>query len=227
MHRLFLALGLLGFTSFPNVEATIVPGSTDLGNIWFIGDSITESNADGDSAGSPRLSLYNLLTVAGNTFTFTGHHTRTPGALPVTGGTPTTNLYQYHSGFSGAVIGNDVTPSDGFKRSGITQNLPTWWTQGRLAVAKPNVILIMIGTNNVALDVQKDEGQTLLTNLLNTIYGLPGIGTPTIFLASIPPSKYTPTSVADVNAFNAVVPTSCKTSPLSERIFILSISSRI
>ena len=45
--------------------AQIVPGSKDLGAIWFVGDSITQSNADGDANGSPRSELYNLLNANG------------------------------------------------------------------------------------------------------------------------------------------------------------------
>lgn len=40
-------------------------GPKDLGAIWFIGDSITQSNADADSQGSPRKFLYDLLKAYG------------------------------------------------------------------------------------------------------------------------------------------------------------------
>ena len=39
------------------VARTELPTEKDLGAIWFIGDSITQSNADGDANGSPRKSL--------------------------------------------------------------------------------------------------------------------------------------------------------------------------
>jgi hypothetical protein len=89
----------------PGARGGVTPGSKDLGPIWFIGDSITQSNADGDANGSPRKSLYDKLTAGGYTFSYTGHFTANTDGLPATGGTAATNLYHYHSGVSGAVIG--------------------------------------------------------------------------------------------------------------------------
>jgi hypothetical protein len=48
-------------------------GSKDLGAIWFVGDSITQSNADENPNGSPRKALYDLLIAHGYAFSFTGH----------------------------------------------------------------------------------------------------------------------------------------------------------
>jgi hypothetical protein len=69
----------------PSARAAITPGSKDLGAIWFIGDSITQSNADGDNNGSNRKSLYDLLRASGYTFSYTGHHTVNVDGLPTTG----------------------------------------------------------------------------------------------------------------------------------------------
>lgn len=197
---LFVVAAALAFP--PVAFGVIVPGSKDLGNIWFIGDSITQSNSDGDPDSSPRSALYDLLTAADYSFTFTGHATTNGGGLPVTGSTPSTNLYIYHSGVAGSVIG--ATQPDG--RVGITQSIPTWWNQGRLAVAKPDVILIMIGTNNIYKSIEPDKGPELLTTLIDTIYAQPGIGSPTIFLASIPPDRSTQNSASLTATFNAGVP---------------------
>ena len=86
--------------------------------------------------------------------------------------------------------------------------LPAFWNQGRLAKVKPNVILIMIGTNDVGwgYDVNQGEGANRLKTLMDTIYALPGLGTPTIFPANIPPHRRKPRDTANVASFNAAVP---------------------
>lgn len=48
-----------------SVMADIVPGSKNIGAAWFVGDSITQSNADGDATDSPGKALYELLTTNG------------------------------------------------------------------------------------------------------------------------------------------------------------------
>jgi len=186
----------------PSAWAGLTPGSKNIGAVWFIGDSITQSNADGDPGGSPRKSLYDLLVANGYAFTYTGHYTDNVDGLPATGGTPASNLYQYHSGISGSVIGNDY---DG--RTGMTQHTPTFWTSGRLAVVKPDVILIMLGANDVNTVIDLPNAPARLTNLVHTIYAQPGVGNPTIFLASITPNRTTvPTAPNNVTAFNAAIP---------------------
>lgn len=172
-----------------------------IGAVWFIGDSITQSNADGDGNGSPRKALYDLLIANGYSFTFTGHYTANVDGLPASGDTPETNLYQYHSGVSGSVIGNDLNG-----RVGITQNLPGFWTSGRLAAVKPNVVLIMLGTNDVDQNVDLANAPGRLTTLLNTLYAQPGVGTPRVMVASIPPNRTSPDDPANTAAFNAAVP---------------------
>jgi hypothetical protein len=56
--------GALG--NSPQAGAAIVPGSKNLGSIWFIGDSITQGNSDNDPHGyTVRSTLYNYLSAAG------------------------------------------------------------------------------------------------------------------------------------------------------------------
>ncbi len=64
--------------------ATLGFAEADLGAIWCIGDSITQSNADGDSSGSPRKALYDLLIANDYDFTYTGHFTANVDGLPTT-----------------------------------------------------------------------------------------------------------------------------------------------
>lgn len=181
--------------------AGIEPGNKDLGAIWFLGDSITQSNVDGDPNGSPRKALYDLLAADGFTFTFTGHFTANPEGLPKTGETPETNLYYFHSGISGSVIGaNDGT------RVGMTQNLEKFWTSGRLAPVKPNVILLMLGANDTNSNIDVANAPARLVKMIDTILSLPGIGKPTILVGNVTPIRTSPAATANVTAFNAEVP---------------------
>src|SRR4051812_32035824 len=89
-------------------HAAITAGSKSIGAVWFVGDSITQGNADGDSTGGMRANVQGKLPGAGYTFTYTGHSTANTEGLPATGSGITGNLYQYHSGVSGAVIGTNT-----------------------------------------------------------------------------------------------------------------------
>lgn len=184
----------------PASVAGIDPGSKDLGAVWCVGDSITQSNADGDRRGSPRQALHGLLDEAGYRFSYTGHFAANREGLPDTGDEPIDNLYHYHSGVSGILIGE----ADG--ESGTTPNLANWWHQGRLDVVKPDVILIMIGTNDVGKAYDLPNAPRRLRVLLQTIYAQPGVGNPTVFLASIPPNGRGEAQAKNVAAFNARVP---------------------
>jgi len=187
--------------SFSSATAQIVAGDQDLGAIWFVGDSITQSNADGDSNGSPRSELYELLNDSGYSFSFTGHRTNNPEGLPVTGSTPATNLHQYHSGISGSVIGDNSG-----NRTGMTQNLASHWNSGRLATVKPSIILIMLGTNDISNNIDIANAPSRLSNYIDQIYTQPGVGNPSIFVASIPPNGRSTTQSNNVISFNSAVP---------------------
>ncbi|WPJ96251.1 GDSL-type esterase/lipase family protein [Coraliomargarita algicola] len=199
MKHALTSLAFLLFTFA--VDAGITPGSKDLGAIWFIGDSITQSNGDGDSQGSPRKSLYDLLLENGYSFSYTGHHDRNWDGLPETGANVADNLYHYHSGISGIRIGE--VGGD----TGVAPRLGNFWKRGRLAVVKPNVILIMLGTNDVS---NMADAPSRLKKLVAGIYQLPEVGDPTIFLATIPPNRRTAPERANdtknVALFNAAVP---------------------
>jgi lysophospholipase L1-like esterase len=202
MGRLFayaMGLGLVCATA----EARIVPGSKDLGAVWFVGDSITQGNLDLDASGSPRRYTHDLLTAAGYSFGYTGHHTVNAEGLPAGFG--------YHSGVSGAVIGNNVTTGT-TARVGITQNIPNWWagtspSDSRLATVRPDVILVMLGTNDVNNNLDLANAPGRLKTLIDTIYAQPGVGDPTVFLASIAPNRTSgATDIARTAAFNAALP---------------------
>lgn len=181
---------------------TITVTSLDLGAIWFIGDSITQSNADGDSQGSPRKSLYDLLTADSAKFSFTGHRTKNVDGLPGTGGSAATNLYHYHSGISGSYIG---TNSNG--RTDMTAGIPGWWNQGRLATVKPSAILIMLGTNDINNNADVANAPTRIRQLVNTILDQlqGGEPMPAIFVAQITPNN-DPIKAQSVVDFNDALP---------------------
>jgi lysophospholipase L1-like esterase len=172
----------------------------DLGAIWFVGDSITQSNADEDPNGSPRKALYDLLIAQDYSFSYTGHWKGSVDGLPTTGNTLAENLYHYHSGCSGAVI---QEPLD--NRVGIAQSLPEFWKTGRLAEVKPDVILIMLGSNDIHRDLNCEAAPTRMRNLLDAIYTLPDLGNPTVLLGSIPPTTKARAG-KDVVSFNATLP---------------------
>lgn len=198
MRGAFAGLGLMLLL---RAHAGIEPGSKELGAVWFIGDSITQSNADKDENGSPRKALYDLLTEHGYSFTYTGHHARNVDGLPSTGTNAVDNLYHYHSGISGSVIGDNIA-----NRVGMTQNLSDFWSSGRLADVKPNLVLVMLGTNDVGRDHDLSNAPERLKKLVQAIYDLPGIGRPTVFLATIPPNRRSESETANVIGFNAAVP---------------------
>lgn len=205
LHPLRLRALVLCMTMLAVTQASGEVTSKNLGSIWYIGDSITQSNLDGDANGSSRLSLYNALTNAGGySFDFTGHYTSDSAGLQVTGGTAATNLYQYHSGISGSVIGSDTGV-----RVGMTQNMTAgqnFWNTGRLAISKPNLILIMLGSNDVNNNIDLANAPNRMTTLLDTIFALPGVGNPTVLVATIPPNGINAVKTQGVIDFNAALP---------------------
>jgi lysophospholipase L1-like esterase len=117
-----------------------------------LGDSIT----DGDTNAGYRGPLYTLLNNAGYSFQFVGSASDNPGALP------STPLDQrHHEGHSGYVI---TAGTSG--RSGLTDNLNTWLGAGG---TDPNIILLMIGTNDINLDYQRATAPQRLDNLVSMI----------------------------------------------------------
>lgn len=182
-------LSILAIVAFVGqADAALVAGSKDLGSIWMIGDSITQGNGSGDPTGSYRSDLYDLLSTNGYDFGFTGHWDASSAGLP--------SGYQYHSGVSGAVIQSDYSG-----RTGIEQNIGTWWNQGQLAMSKPNVILLMIGTNDIYLDYDTAAAPDRLSSLIQSLYTLAGNDL-TMFVASIAPQG----TSGDVVSFNAAIP---------------------
>ncbi|MGC4032749.1 MAG: GDSL-type esterase/lipase family protein [Tepidisphaeraceae bacterium] len=198
-----LAVGVSGSLA----EARISAGDKNLGAVWFLGDSITQSNGDGDATSSPRSYTYSLLTDAGYTFTYTGHSTANSEGLPTTGPTGVTNPYRYHSGVAGAIIGDSRTVGS-YTYTGLTQNVPTWWSAStsRLATVKPNVIFLLIGGNDINNAYDVATAPDRMKTLIDTIYAQPGVGDPTIFVATLAPNRTSTGAANRTTAFNAALP---------------------
>lgn len=175
----------------------------NLGAIWFIGDSITQSNADGDGNGSPRKSLYDLLVADGASFSFTGHSTANVDGLPTSGATAATNLYHYHSGISGSCIGLNTNG-----RTNMTANISSWWSSDRLASTKPGIVLIMLGTNDIDLNDNVADAPNRIKTLVETILAQvgPSDPAPAIFVAQIPPNTGSAAEAERVVNFNNALP---------------------
>lgn len=200
-----LAVGLVTAST----HARMIQGNKNLGAVWFLGDSITQSNSDGDATSSPRSKTYDLLTNAGYTFTYTGHSTANSEGLPTTGPTGTANPYRYHSGVAGSIIGDNRTVGS-YTYTGLTQNVPTWWTAGRLATVKPNVICLLIGGNDINNAFDAGTAPDRLKTLIDTIYAQPyaggGVGDPTLFVSTLAPNRTSTGASTRTTAFNAALP---------------------
>ncbi len=117
--------------------------------IMPLGDSITYGSG-GTNAGY-RGPLYDLLTADGMNFQFVGSATSNPGPLPAS--------QQHHEGHSGYVITSGTSG-----RSGLTDNIAAW-----LGTTDPDIILLMIGTNDVNLNYELATAPDRLSNLITMI----------------------------------------------------------
>ena len=106
--------------------------AADLGNVMPLGDSITVGVGD-PRGGGYRDPLYTQLTNAGHTFQFVGTLSSSPTELLTSAG------QQNHEGHGGYVIEAGTSG-----REGIRDNITTY-----LGATDPDLILLMIGTNDV------------------------------------------------------------------------------
>jgi lysophospholipase L1-like esterase len=91
------------------------------------------------------------------------------------------NLYQYHSGVSDDLIGEENPVPDSRHLLGIVPNLKNYWQGGRLATVKRSIILIMLGTNDVGHGFELDKAPDRVRALLDIIFALPDVGHPKVF----------------------------------------------
>ena len=155
----------------------------NLGAIWLIGDQVNQGDMDQSTENSPRSVLYEKLNSSGYKFTFTGHTNTNSEGLPENA------EYTSHSAVSGAKIAD------------ISNNMNTYWEQGRLASVKPQIICIMLGTNDINEDLIDGAPERMKT-LIDKIYSLPGIGDPKVFVGAIPPNQTIERKKTNVNIYN-------------------------
>ena len=160
----------------------------NFGNVMPLGDSITAGVGDG-AGGGYRDPLYTRLTNAGHTFQFVGTASGRPTGLLADNG------QQNHEGHSGYVI---EAGSSG--RQGIRDNIATY-----LGTTTPDLILLMIGTNDINLGYQLATAPDRLSDLLTDIDALaPNAHT---IVANVVPVKLPRGFLVNrVAAYNAAVP---------------------
>ncbi len=163
----------------PSADAV---AKNSIGDIWMIGDQINLGSQDADTTSSPRSKFYSKMVAAGYEFSFTGH--LTSNSEGITGAD-----YTSHSCIDNAKI------------SDFSGKLATFWNQGRLATVKPEVVCLMLGTNDIDADLIADTPERMKA-LLDELYALPGIGNPIVLVGGIPPNQTFERKKTNVNIYN-------------------------
>jgi lysophospholipase L1-like esterase len=131
--------------------------AADLGNIWPLGDSITYGQG---AAGGYRETLCTNLTARGYSFNLVGTLTSNPSTLlSATGQT-------HHDGHSGYSITN-ATDISGTSRSGLYEGVVSWHG----SINTPNVILLLIGINDLNIGYKVDTAPARLDLLVTRLFG--------------------------------------------------------
>jgi lysophospholipase L1-like esterase len=141
------------------VALALVPCAcaVDLGSIWPVGDSITYGQG---AAGGYRETLYTNLTARGCSFNLVGTLTSNPSTLlSATGQT-------HHDGHSGYSITN-ATDISGTPRNGIYEGVVSWHG----SINTPDVILLLIGINDLNIDYKIDTAPARLDLLVTRLFG--------------------------------------------------------
>jgi lysophospholipase L1-like esterase len=160
--------------------------------IMPIGDSITEGKY---TQGGYRKPLYQMFKNNGYSVTFVGKEDNGDSANDT--GFSTGMEDPNHEGYGSARIGMLLN-------GGTTEKHTALPIKTSLANNNPDVVLILLGTNDIFGITATDRMRQTLEKLVNTIFEQnPNI---TVVLASIPPISKTEARNADVNAYNAVLP---------------------
>jgi lysophospholipase L1-like esterase len=120
--------------------------------IMAMGDSITDGV--GSSGGGYRVPLFKLALTDSKNVTFVGRNTNGPTSVTVNG--QTKQFPQGHEGYSGWTI------KDGGGRSGIYTKV-----DGAMQTNLPHIILLMIGTNDVDINLDLANAPSRLGELLD------------------------------------------------------------
>src|ERR1700730_5702957 len=160
--------------------------------IMPVGDSITEGKY---TQGGYRKPLYQMLKDNGYSVTFVAKEDNEDPANDTGFSTGMEN--PNHEGYGSARIGMLLN-------GGTTEKHTALPIKTSLANNNPDVVLIMLGTNDIFGITPTDRMQQTMEKLLTTIFEQnPNT---TVVLASIPPISKIEARNADVNAYNAVLP---------------------
>lgn len=180
--------------------------ATDFGKIMPLGDSITHGTSQEyingkltvvDVPGGYRDPLYTRLTAAGNQLTFVGSAIDNNPSPMLTAAGQTDN-----EGHGGYIIDGKNLLINGVDteapRAGLDENLITWiGPDGK----SPDIILLMIGTNDIGTNWDVANAPARLDDLIHDIYGfLPDVS---LYVASLTPRPAKETAVL---AYNAKIP---------------------
>jgi hypothetical protein len=146
--------------------------------IMPLGDSLTDGS--NTVAGAYRISLERQLIAGKFDFNFVGS---------LANGPLESRQHEGHNGFRIDQILDGVTPSPGGK--------------GWLSKAKPDDVLLMVGTNDILQDYQLDTAPDRLSSLLDEITTV--LPNANVLVASVPP-LVDPTDNAQAQAYNSAIP---------------------
>ena len=176
MKRILSVLGLLAFSS---LGVTVCEAQTPPTRIMPLGDSLTSGVSTNVVPGGYRNRLYSLLTTAGYNVDFVGLNTDSSNP-----GLPDKD----HQGVGGARIDE------------IQAGVPGWLN----AVEDPDVVLLLIGTNDFSQNFNIGAVQTRLTNLIADIATRRPFAK--IIVSNLPLRTDNPATEALQASFNAAIP---------------------
>jgi lysophospholipase L1-like esterase len=160
--------------------------------IMPVGDSITEGKY---TKGGYRKPLYQMLKDNGYSVTFVGKEDNGDPANDT--GFSTGMEDPNHEGYGSARIGMLLN-------GGTTEKHTALPIKKTLAINNPDVVLILLGTNDIFGITPTDTLRQTMEKLASTIFEQDP--NTTVILASIPPIAKIEARNADVNAYNAVLP---------------------
>jgi lysophospholipase L1-like esterase len=193
LQRNVLARALVGllFCADGFVHAGIINKGVPV-RIMPVGDSITEGKY---TQGGYRKPLYQMLKDNGYTVTFVGKEDNGNPANDTGFSTGMEN--PNHEGYGSARIGMLLN-------GGTTEKHTALPIKTSLADNNPDIVLILLGTNDILGITPADRMRQTMEELLNTI--CEQNPNTIVVLASIPPIFKIEARNADVNSYNAVLP---------------------
>ena len=170
------------------------PTNGDACRIMPLGDSITDGCCGGNTismGASYRLELFRLAVAQHKSITFVGSHSSGPDTID---GVPFPKKQEGHPGW---------TIADGGGRMGLQQQIVGW-----LAATPPDIVTLMIGTNDVDIQLDLANAPKRLGVLIDSI--TTAVPKALVVVAQIVPTTNDAENVR-VQTFNAAIPGVVKT----------------